>query len=196
MFQDKQNNSILDITKNIIEKCKKNDRKAQEVLYKFYASKMFGVCLRYYSNVEVAQDILQDGFIKVFQNIGSYRNEGSIEGWIRRIMVNTALEYHRKNKEYLEVEVEGIGQNQASYSHIPADYQLLLNIVSTLPNQYRIVFNLYAIEGYSHKEIAEQLNITESTSKSNYSRARVILKEKIAKITDYEQLALLRTRTI
>jgi RNA polymerase sigma-70 factor (ECF subfamily) len=168
----------------------KNDRKAQQTLYKFFSSKMYGVCLRYYPNVEVARDILQDGFIKVFQKIRSYRFEGSLEGWIRKIMVNTALEYHRKKKEEVEVNLTN-AHTRFEHSFIQTDYQLLLAIVSTLPKQYRIVFNLYAIEGYSHSEIAVLLNISESTSKSNYSRARAILREKVSKIEKYESYALL-----
>ncbi len=146
-----------------------------------FASKMYGVCLRYYPNKDIANDILQDGFIKVFSNIRSFKFQGSIEGWIRRIMVNTALEYHRKKKDSQEVDIENAYHYSSDGFTIESDYKLLLSIVASLPKQYRLVFNLYAIEGYSHAEIAKELNISESTSKSNYSRARAILKEKVIK---------------
>jgi RNA polymerase sigma factor (sigma-70 family) len=156
---------------------------------------MYGVALRYYPNAEVARDILQDGFIKVFENISSFRNEGSFEGWIRRIIVNTALEYHRKKTDSKEVEINADAFS-GEMEDIDSDYQMLLNIISSLPQQYRLVFNLYAIEGHSHAEIASLLDITESTSKSNYSRARAILREKVSKIDKIEEYALLRTGTI
>ena len=149
------------------------------MLYTLFASRMYGVCLRYYPNRNIANDILQDGFIKVFQNIGSYRFEGSLEGWIRRIMVNTALEYHRKKKDEYEVNLSSAAALMVDSCDKNADYEMLLSVISELPNQYRLVFNLYAIEGYSHNEIAKQLSITESTSKSNYSRARAILRQRI-----------------
>ena len=157
---------------------------------------MYGVCLRYYPNPEVARDILQDGFIKVFENIKSFRFEGSVEGWVRRIMVNTALEYHRKRKDDREVEINGDLQGGEEVNHFNSDYQILLSLVAMLPTQYRMVFNLYAIEGYSHAEISLQLRISESTSKSNYSRARAILREKVSKIDKTEGYATIRTRTI
>ncbi|HNS30533.1 MAG TPA: sigma-70 family RNA polymerase sigma factor [Tenuifilaceae bacterium] len=169
----------------------RNDRKAQQALYGHYSARMYGVCLRYYPNVAIAQDILQDGFIKVFENIHSFRFEGSIEGWIRRIIINTALEYHRKIKdEKMVVLSDALLLSQEPLS-VDIDYRQLLLLISELPNQYRMVFNLYAIEGYSHAEIAKMLAITESTSKSNYSRARAILREKVNKIADLESHAVL-----
>lgn len=183
----------MEISKHIIEKCKKNDRKAQQVLYTIFASKMYGVCLRYYPNMEIARDILQDGFIKVFQNIKSFRGEGSFEGWMRRVMVNTALEYHRKTKETIQIVDENRSNHPSGNSFINYDYQLLLTLVSSLPKQYRLVFNLYAIEGYTHKEIAALLDITESTSKSNYSRARSILRDRIRLLEEHENATILRT---
>ncbi len=157
---------------------------------------MYGVCLRYYPNPEVARDILQDGFIRVFDKIRSFRFEGSFEGWIRRIMVNTALEYHRRKKENSEVEIVEDFVDGHQMGVLEADYQLLLSVIATLPQQYRLVFNLYAIEGYSHTEIGALLNISESTSKSNYSRARAILREKVSLIEKLEKNAVLRTGTI
>lgn len=181
----------MEISRNLLERCMRNDRKAQQALYGHYSARMYGVCLRYYPNVAIAQDILQDGFIKVFENIHSFRFEGSIEGWIRRIIINTALEYHRKIKdEKMVVLSDALLLSQEPLS-VDIDYRQLLLLISELPNQYRMVFNLYAIEGYSHAEIAKMLAITESTSKSNYSRARAILREKVNKIADLESHAVL-----
>ncbi len=181
----------MEICRSILERCKKNDRKAQHALYVHYSARMFGVCLRYFPNAEIAQDILQDGFIKVFENIKSFRFEGSIEGWIRRIIINTALEYHRRIREDKEVDLSDASLVIEEPSNSDFDYRQILLLVSNLPNQYRIVFNLYAIEGYSHSEISEMLEISESTSKSNYSRARAILREKVNKIADFERYAFL-----
>ena len=147
--------------------------------------------MRYYPNPEVARDILQDGFIKVFENIRSFRFEGSLEGWIRRIMVNTALEYHRKKKDEKYISIDDASSLIDDNINLYSDYKILLSIVSSLPKQYRLVFNLYAIEGYNHAEIASLLNITESTSKSNYSRARAILREKVSTLEKFESYAIL-----
>jgi RNA polymerase sigma-70 factor (ECF subfamily) len=157
---------------------------------------MYGVCLRYYPNTDIARDILQDGFVKVFENISSFRFEGSFEGWMRKIMVNTALEYHRKKTDGREVQINGEFIGLEVFDHLDADYHNLLAIVAELPQQYRLVFNLYAIEGYSHAEIASMLSITESTSKSNYSRARAILREKVSQIEKQEAYAVIRARAI
>jgi RNA polymerase sigma-70 factor (ECF subfamily) len=152
---------------------------------------MYGVCLRYYPNPHIASDILQDGFIKIFENIKSFRFEGSFEGWVRRIMVNTALEYHRKRSDDVKVELNSELLFVNEVSCLENDYKLLLEIVAGLPQQYRLVFNLYAIEGYSHAEIATLLSISESTSKSNYSRARALLREKIVRIDKFHEYAFL-----
>lgn len=195
LLVDKANKSALNFPNHIVERCKKNDRKAQQILYAHFAPRMYGVCLRYYPNADVAHDILQDGFIKVFQKVKTYKGTGSFESWIRRIMINTALEYHRKRKETVQIDGEKEHYNLSSVNFIDNDYQLLLSFVSALPQQYRLVFNLYALDGYSHKEIAEKLKISVSTSKSNYSRARSILKEKVRLIDKYEDQAILRTRS-
>jgi RNA polymerase sigma-70 factor (ECF subfamily) len=181
----------VELPKNIVEKCKKGDGKAQHMLYQFYSSSMYGVCLRYFPNADIAKDILQEGFVKVFDSIRSFRFDGSLEGWIRRIMVNTALEYHRKSKTDIEVDINEAVPLHGSDEGVGADYQLLLSIVSDLPNQYRLVFNLYAIEGYSHAEIGKKLGISESTSKSNYSRAKNILREKLVRIRKLDRYAFL-----
>lgn len=176
------NNSI-----EIVKACIKGNRKAQKQLYQLFADKMFGVCMRYADNVDEAKDILQDGFIKVFMNLEQFNHKGSFEGWVRRIMVNTALEKFRDRNYLFAVNMEqGYESRDKEYDHILSELAAkdLLKLVQELSPQYRMVFNLYAIEGYSHKEICEMLNIKEGTSKSNLSRAREILKEKIKKNSD------------
>jgi RNA polymerase sigma-70 factor (ECF subfamily) len=166
----------------IIKACINGNRKAQKQLYQLYADKMFGVCMRYADNEDEAKDILQDGFIKVFLNLKQFNHKGSFEGWIRRIMVNTALEKFRDKSYLFAVNMDqGYESKDTEYDHILTELaaQDLLKLVQELSPQYRMVFNLYAIEGYSHKEICEMLNIKEGTSKSNLSRAREILKEKV-----------------
>ncbi len=148
---------------------------------------MYGVCLQYAGNEEEANDILQEGFIKIFENLSSYRFEGSFEGWMRRIMVNTALEkYREKHNLYRVDDIDSLNEIEAEievgeYTGLEAED--LLNMIQALPPQYKIVFNLFAIEGYSHKEIGEMLGISPSTSKSNLSRARDILKRKVLRFT-------------
>jgi RNA polymerase sigma-70 factor (ECF subfamily) len=174
----------LDNYIEIIKACIKGDRKAQKQLYQLFADKMFGVCLRYADNADEAKDILQDGFIKVFLNLKQFNHKGSFEGWVRRIMVNTALEKFRDRSYLFAVNMEqGYESKDSEYDHILSELavQDLLKLIQELSPQYRMVFNLYAIEGYSHKEICEMLNIKEGTSKSNLSRAREILKEKVTK---------------
>jgi RNA polymerase sigma-70 factor (ECF subfamily) len=147
-----------------------------------YANKMWGVCLRYCSDYDEAKDVLQEGFIKVFEKINQFESRGSFEGWIRKIMVNTALAQYRR-KRYLNIDSIYTGdKDDSSFEHIECNISAseLIEIVKELPPQYKLVFNLYAIEGYSHKEIAEMLNISEGTSKSDLSRAREILKKKVA----------------
>lgn len=174
----------MDNYSEIIKACLKGNRAAQNRLYQLFADKMYGMCLRYADNEDEAKDILQDGFIKVFLNLKQFNNKGSFEGWIRRIIANTALERFR-DKNYLfaiNMETE-YNANNKQYDHILSDLAAkdLLKLIQELSPQYRMVFNLYAIEGYSHKEICEKLNIKEGTSKSNLSRAREILKEKVKK---------------
>ena len=164
-----------------IQKCASGDRKAQTMLYNHFASKMYGVCLRYSKDTNEAEDNLQDGFIRVFTKIGQFGFKGSFEGWLRRIMVNTSLEKFRKNNHLYPVEdmiiFENIQYDEETLSGISAED--LLKIIQELPPRYRMVFNLFAIEGYSHQEIAKLMKISEGTSKSNLSRARVILQKKV-----------------
>ncbi len=164
----------------LVKECISGNATAHKKFYDLFAKKMMGVCLRYCSNYEEAQDVLQDGFIKVFSKLPKFVNKGSLEGWVRRIMVNTALDQYRKNKKFQkDIELEAVDfkleKNEYIVESISAEY--LLNIIQTIPEGYRMVFNLFAIEGYSHKEIADMLGVTESTSKSQYSRAKKMLRK-------------------
>jgi len=158
--------------------------KAQAKLYQYLAPKMYGVCLRYSKDETEAEDNLQEGFLKVFEKIGSFRHEGSFEGWVRRIMVNTALERYRKNHLMHPVEdisiYDGPELNEQIISEMSAND--LMKIIHELPPRYRMVFNLYVFEGLNHKEIAEEMKISVGTSKSNLARARGILQEKVVKV--------------
>ena len=144
---------------------------------------MFGTCLRYAGNYEDAQDILQEGFIKVFEKIHQFGFKGAFEGWIRKIMVNTALEKYRLHYRQIPMDDNTTEVGYAENEDISAEIDAgeLLRIIQELTPRYRVVFNLYALEGFSHKEISEMLNISEGTSKSNLSRARTILQEKVNK---------------
>lgn len=163
----------------LIKRCKQNDIKAQEELYRLYAGKLFGLCLKYSDSYAQAEDNLQDGFMTIFDKIGQYKHQGSFEGWMKRIIINTTLQKYRKEKLYSISNEDQIEETTVEYeeSSLPLDF--LLNIVQQLPQRYREVFNLYVLDGYSHKEIAEILKISEGTSKSNLSRARSLLKESI-----------------
>src|SRR5687768_7707093 len=171
---------------DLIEGCIRGDRKMQYELYQRYAPKMYGVCLRYAANAEEAEDILQEGFIKVFRKIGSYRGDGSFEGWIRRIFVNTAIEHFRK-KSYLqpitEQEESSIEGKYVSVLDSLAENDII-KLIQQLSPGYRTVFNMYVIEGYTHKQIADVLKISEGTSKSQLSRAKLILQELVKKHLD------------
>lgn len=165
--------------------CQANNENAQKYLFDRYSRIMTGVCMRYADSYEEAQDIVQDAFIKVFNKIGSFSGKGSLEGWIRRIMINTSLDYLRSIKnERFHVNVDDVDFLLLKKDVIVESLQAkdLLKIIRTLPVGYRTVFNLYAIEGFSHKEIAKQLNISENTSKSQYSRARSLLQKKLEKL--------------
>jgi len=166
----------------IIAGCIKGERKFQEALYHTFSSKMFSVCLRYANEYAGAEDLLQDGFVKVFKNIEKFRSEGSFEGWIRRIFVNNSIEYFRKKANmYVVQETEALTyeyyDDNAVQKLMKDD---LIKIIQSLSVGYRTIFNLYVIEGYSHKEIGEMLNITEGTSKSQLARARYLLQKKVA----------------
>ncbi len=160
--------------------CIQKDPAAQECLYKTFSGRMLGLCSRYTDSTEEAEDIMQEGFIKIFGKIESFRNQGSLEGWMKRIMINTALDAFRKNKNFrYSIDIETIEYTAETHQHVVESLGAkdLLKLIKTLPKGFRTVFNLYAIEGYAHKEIGEMLGITESTSKSQYSRARVHLQK-------------------
>jgi len=163
----------------LIKRCKQNDIKAQEELYRLYAGKMFGLCLKYSDSYAQAEDNLQDGFLTIFNKIGQYKHQGSFEGWMKRIMINTTLQKYRKEKLYSISNEDQIEETTVEYEESSLPLDVLLNIIQQLPQRYREVFNLYVLDGYSHKEIAEILQISEGTSKSNLSRARSLLKENI-----------------
>lgn len=169
------------IPKYLIEACCKNDRNAQKDVYNMLSGKLYSSCLKYGSSEQDAQDILQDAFITIFKKMDQFHHKGSFEGWCRRIVINTALARYRKNKIKtveddrvinLEIEVE--------VEEVPdISLQQLLEFIQELPERYRLVFSFYTLDGYSHKEIADLMDITVGTSKSNLSRAKVSLQEKI-----------------
>jgi RNA polymerase sigma factor (sigma-70 family) len=162
----------------LIKACLSGDPLAQRKLYERFSRKMMGVCMRYTGNEYEARDVLQDGFVKVFEKLGTFSGQGSFEGWVRRIFVNTALDAYRKSKQdRMLQDIDEVGYHLDSGQDIVSDItaQDLLKMLQKIPAGYRMVFNLYVIEGYSHKEIGEQLNISESTSKSQFSRARAYL---------------------
>jgi|TARA_B110000503_G_scaffold34506_1_gene56235 RNA polymerase sigma factor (sigma-70 family) len=164
----------------LIADCQKNDRKAQEALYHKYASILFGLCLKYSPNRVEAEDNLQDAFITIFGRIGQYTGKGSFEGWIKRVTVNTVLQKYRK-KRVLTLPEDDILEAAEEFTEDEPSLPLsfLLSIIQELPERYRLVFNLYVLDGYTHKEIGELMGISDGTSKSNLARARILLRSKI-----------------
>ncbi len=163
----------------LIIKCKKNDRAAQGKLYRMFAKQLYSLCLKYSKNYAEAQDNLQDAFITIFKKIGQYKGKGSFEGWMKRIVINTALQRYRKSSNLDVIKDDNVIEEVVEVDADLVSLDFLLHIVQQLPDKYRLVFSLYVLDQYSHKEIAELLNISVGTSKSNLSRARSILKEKI-----------------
>jgi RNA polymerase sigma factor (sigma-70 family) len=166
---------------DLIRGCIEGDRKFQEALYNIHSRKMYAVCLRYCSDTDDAQDVLQDGFVKVFRNLEKYRGDGSFEGWLRRIFVNTAIEHYRKKKHLSSINdmVEASFEDD-NWSVIDKLAEKdILNLIKKLSPGYRVVFNMYVVEGYSHKDIGEILNISEGTSKSQLARAKGLLQKMI-----------------
>lgn len=163
----------------LINDCKKSNIKAQEQLYRQYSSMLFSVCLKYSRNYAEAQDHLQDGFILIFEKINQYAFKGSFDGWLKRVMVNTILQHYRSATflNLVDEPIQDVEEVEIETEHIEIEF--LLKIIQDLPDRYRLVFNLNVIDGYSHQEIANLLKITVGTSKSNLSRAKMILKEKI-----------------
>ena len=172
---------MLNNVDHIIEGCCRKEPVAQRLLYEMFSARMFGVCMRYSGSREDAQDILHEGFLKIYEKIEQFESRGSFEGWIRKIMVNTALEKFRSQSRTVNAKesIEDLEQGTGDDLNENITAKELLAIIGELTPQYRMVFNLYAIEGYSHKEISEMLGISEGTSKSNLSRARTILQEKV-----------------
>jgi len=169
------------VLKELIFECKKNNRKAQKELYDRFSNNLFASCLKYAPNYEEAQDILQDTFIVIFNKIKQFKDDGSFEGWCRRIAVNTALQRYRKKKVFNlvnEDQIKDIGEEEIEEID-DIDLNSLLAMVQQLPERYRMVFSMYVLDGYSHKDIAAMMEITEGTSKSNLARARQHLKEMI-----------------
>lgn len=172
----------------LIRECIKGNGVYQKRLYNLYSSKMYAVCLRYSKDEDQAKDLLQEGFIKLFNNLPKYRGDGSFEGWIRRIFVNTSIENYRKEQRRgNSVEVEDVeGELKIdSTSFQKFGYEELMKLVQQLPLGYKTVFNMYVIEGYSHKEIAEQLGVTESTSKTQLHKARLLLQKSVLELDEY-----------
>lgn len=169
----------------LVKECVSGNAKAQRMLFDRFSAKMLGVAIRYIKDKERAEDVLQDAFIKVFKNLKKFKHDGSLEGWIRRIVVNTALDQLRKNKKRqgdLELDDSFVEITTNNFTEERLQAESLIKIVQQLPDGYRTVFNLFAIEGYSHKEIAKKLNISENTSKSQYSRAKTVLREILNKL--------------
>jgi RNA polymerase sigma-70 factor (ECF subfamily) len=179
----------------ILEGCIKNNRKAQRALFDKFAPTLLALCSRYARNRDEAQDILQDGFIKIFKNISQFGKKGSFEGWLKRIMINTAISSYRQNlKHYYHQDINEINEADIDEeeSIIESEYSLdeLLKLINELPDGYRIIFNMYVIEEYKHKEIAEILNIDIGTSKSQYARAKIYLQKKIEELNKKKYGAL------
>ena len=165
--------------KQLIQKCSNNDTQAQSELYQLFSSKLFSVCLKYCKNYAEAEDNLQDSFVTIFNKISQYNNKGSFEGWIKRITINTALQRYRKQGVFEIIDDSNIEDVELTVEEDDISLDFLLQIIQELPDRYRLVFNLYVLDGYSHKDIAEMLSISTGTSKSNLARARKILKDKI-----------------
>ncbi|SDS45654.1 RNA polymerase sigma factor [Winogradskyella sediminis] len=164
----------------LIKKCIKQDAQAQGQLYKQFASKLFSLCLKYSKNYAEAEDNLHDSFITIFSKIDQYNNKGSFEGWLKRIAINTSLQRYREDVGVYDIINEGnIEDVSVDINEEDVSIDFLLKIIQELPDRYRLVFNLYVLDGYSHVEISELIQISTGTSKSNLARARLILKEKI-----------------
>ena len=170
----------------IVKGCIKGDRNSQQILYERYYSKMMGICYRYAKDPDEAKDLLHDGFMKIFRSLHKYNFSGSLEGWMRRLMINSAIDHYRKYKNVFSISEtnieEQITEQDQGDENIYSSFntQMIMEAVQNLSTAYRTVFSLYAIEGYSHKEIADNLGISVNTSKSQYSRARSYLQKILA----------------
>jgi RNA polymerase sigma-70 factor, ECF subfamily len=183
----------MDIHKSILAGCIKGESSAQRKLFDMYSRMLLGVCNRYASSIEEAEDIMQEGFVKIFRNIREFKGDGSLVAWMRRIMINTAItHYHKMLKHRYHDDLDEVKETKfEDHRWEESDFtrEELYNVIQRMPNGYRMVFNLYAVEGYKHREIAEILEIDENTSKSQYSRARKWLQERLMKITESERRA-------
>ena len=170
----------------IIEGCARHDRKSQQVLYDKYSRFLLGVCMRYSMDKTEAEDILQESFLKIFFNISDYSGTGSFTGWLRKVAVNTSITHYHKNlKHRYHIDIDEYVTVETGISSFEEDFftsDELYKVLNELPSGYRMVFNLYAVEGYKHKEIAEMLNIDTNTSKSQYSRAKAVIRGKLEKL--------------
>ena len=173
----------------LVKRCIERDRNSQSALYARFCRKMFAVCIRYSQNREEAEDTMQEAFVKVFENLKNFKNDGSLEGWIRKIIVNEAIQKFRRNSQRTkEVSLESIEWKQGIEEPVSSDLgtKELMTLIQKLPPKCRMVFNLYALEGYTHKQIAEQLGISEGTSKSNLHDARNLLQKALKRINEPE----------
>lgn len=184
----------MSVEEKIVDGCISGKRRAQNQLYQKYAPGMLGVCLRYSKNLTEAEDILQEGFIKVFKNIKNFRKEGSFEGWIRRIIINSAITHINKNKiSFKEIDEDKMDfpeQTETNETFAPVSQEVLLHLIQNMPEGYKMVLNLFVFEGYSHREISETLNISENTSKSQLSKARKYLKNKLKELNKVKTASL------
>lgn len=181
----------MKIDNKLIKKLQKRDKKAQLAFYNSISAKMYAVCLRFANNTDDAKDILQEGFIRVFKHIDDFRGDGSFEGWVRRTIVNTAINFYKKEKKRgYKVDLEHINKKYITYESAveKLSFNELLDIIRELPNGYRTVFNLNIIDGYTHREIGEMLGISENTSKSQLSRARIAIQKKLSEIKSLENV--------
>lgn len=177
---------------DLIDRCKNNDRIAQRAIYELYSKKLFVVCLRYSSDYSEAEDMLQEGFIKIFHKIDKYNHSGSFGGWLSRLISNNCIDIIRK-KPNLYALTDAKENSLENYTLDAVDSLIgedLLKVIQSLPTGYRTIFNMYVIEGYPHKEIAEKLNISPGTSKSQLNRARKLLQKKLEEIETYESLKM------
>jgi RNA polymerase sigma-70 factor (ECF subfamily) len=174
----------MTIEKQLVRRCISGDRKAQKELFELYATKMMGVCFRYARNSQEAEDMLQDGFIRVFTHLNTYKHDGPLEAWIRRVVVNASLRHvNRKSFSHEDIGIpDYYDQPVESDALSKISEKELLNLITKLPEGYKTVFNLYVIEGYSHKEIADMLHCGESTSRSQLAKARKALQEMVDKL--------------
>ncbi len=174
-------------TEKIIERCKQNDPNAQKELYDVYAPVMFGLCLRYTANSAEAQDVLQEGFVKILTKISDFSGSGSFEGWMKRIIINTAISLFHKNKKHNQTtDIEPLAETYLSEDEVTENEyttEELMSVINKLPTGYKAVFCMYAIEGYKHKEIAELLEIDANTSKSQYSRAKKMIQIRLEELS-------------